>query len=317
MKLRVVQSIICIAVGSLSLFFLLYGSSLDFEYVIPNRAIRLSAMFLAGVSIAVASILFQTVSNNRILTPSVMGYEGIYVIFQTLLLLVLGTASSVMVDMQTNFLLSILVLLLYSFALQRWLFSGGKQNIYFLLLVGLVLTVILRSFSQLLEYSINPGEFSVLQSFSLTSFNRAQPDQLWIAFLLVTGVSGCIWRYRKVLDVLLLGREQAISLGINYHSVVRLQLGLIAILVAVSTSLVGPTAFMGVFVANIAYACARHANHQAVLLTGAGIAISVMVCAQILVEHLFNYKTSAGLLINLFCGLYFFILLVRPGRIAC
>ncbi|MCU8056716.1 iron chelate uptake ABC transporter family permease subunit [Shewanella sp. SM101] len=296
----------------LAVTFLLMGSGFDFDYVIPNRLVRLATICLGGVCIAFSSILFQTLAGNRILTPSIMGYEGIYLIFQVLLILILGTGSSILITANSNFFVSVVVMLLYSMAIHRWLFSGDRHDVFFLLLVGLVLTVVLGSFTQLIQYSISPGEFSIFQSYSLASFNRAQPEQLLISLVLVSAVCIAAWRVRAVLDVLLMGREQAISLGIDYQKVVRLLLGLIAVLVAISTSLVGPTAFMGIFVANMAYALARHPSHSFTLITGCAVAISVFLIAQMLVEHLFNYQTSVGLLINLFCGAYFFVLILKP-----
>ncbi|MND70238.1 iron-hydroxamate transporter permease subunit [compost metagenome] len=114
-----------------------------------------------------------------------------------------------------------------------------------------------------------------------------------------------------MLDVLALGRDQAISLGVDYRRNVRLLLALIAALVAVSTSLLGPTAFMGVFVANITYAMAGTFRHRVTLALGSAVAITVFIAAQLLVEHIFNYRTTVGILVNLVCGTYFLVLMVR------
>ncbi|EYT26763.1 fecCD transport family protein, partial [Acinetobacter sp. 1564232] len=119
-----------------------------------------------------------------------------------------------------------------------------------------------------------------------------------------------------VLDVLVLGREQAISLGIHHHRYVSFYLALIAILVAVSTSLIGPTVFMGVFIANITYALARSYKHKLTLPMGCAITIAIFIAAQILVEHVFNYKTTVSILVNLVCGIYFLALTVRTRGVA-
>lgn len=129
--------------------------------------------------------------------------------------------------------------------------------------------------------------------------------------LLVAAVAVLVARGTRVLDVLALGRDQAIALGLDHGRCLRLQMALIAVLVAVSTSLVGPTAFMGVFVANIAYALARSARHQVTLPLACAVAIGMFLLAQLLVEHLFNYRTSVSILVNLVCGAYFLALMVR------
>ena len=82
-------------------------------------------------------------------------------------------------------------------------------------------------------------------------------------------------------------------------------------LVAVSTSLLGPMAFMGVFVANMTYALANTFRHRVTLWLGSAIAVAIFLLAQLLVEHVFNYRTTIGILVNLVCGSYFLALVVR------
>ncbi|WP_203652649.1 iron chelate uptake ABC transporter family permease subunit [Pseudomonas sp. RtIB026] len=296
---------------ALTLAFLLLGSGMDFSYVIPKRLVRLGAIVVAGVCIALSSVIFQTLAGNRVLTPAIMGYEGIYLLFQALLVLWLGTASVALLGAQGNALLSIALMLGYSWLLQRWLLREGRGDVYRLLLLGLVLTMVLGTFTQFIQLKTSPGEFSILQSLGYTSFNRAQPAQVLYSGLLVAAVALLVARGTRVLDVLALGRDQAIALGLDHGRCLRLQMALIAVLVAVSTSLVGPTAFMGVFVANIAYALARSARHQVTLPLACAVAIGMFLLAQMLVEHLFNYRTSVSILVNLVCGAYFLALMVR------
>lgn len=300
-----------VLVAALALTFVLLGSGMDFDYVIPKRIARLMAMVIGGVCIAWSSITFQTLTGNRILTPAIMGYEAIYLLLQALLVLLLGTGSAVLLGSNGNFMVSVLLLLGYSWLIHRYLLRNGKSNVYFLLLVGLVLTMVIGTFTQFVQLKVSPGEFSVLQGFSLASFNRVQPQQLLIAGLLVGAVCLVGSRTLATLDVLALGRDQAMSLGVDYRRNVRLQLALIAALVAVSTSLLGPTAFMGIFVANITYALARTFRHRVTLALGSAIAVGMFIAAQLLVEHVFNYKTTVGILVNLVCGGYFLVLMVR------
>lgn len=56
--------VICLAVC-----FLFLNSGLDFDYVIPNRLLRLATIVIAGICVAFSSIVFQTLVGNRILTP--------------------------------------------------------------------------------------------------------------------------------------------------------------------------------------------------------------------------------------------------------
>ncbi|MFJ3463268.1 iron chelate uptake ABC transporter family permease subunit [Achromobacter spanius] len=300
-----------LAVIALAVAFLFFQSNLDFDYVIPKRLARLAAMVIGGVCIAWSSIVFQTLTGNRILTPAIMGYEAVYLLLQSVMILALGTQSLVLLGPNGNFLLSVLVMLAYSWLLHRWLFGHGRQNVYFLLLVGLVLTMVIGTFTQFVQLKTSPGEFSILLGFTQASFGKAEPAQVAASAAVVAAVCLAARRQLPTLDVLSLGRDQAMSLGVDYPRAVQLHLALIAVLVAVSTSLLGPTAFMGIFVANTAYALARTRRHRITLPTGCAIAVGMFILAQLAVEHIFNYKTTVGILVNLVCGGWFLALMAR------
>ncbi|CAM3722607.1 Ferric anguibactin transport system permease protein FatC [Pseudomonas reidholzensis] len=303
--------VVWVVVIALALVFLFANAGMDFDYVIPKRLARLAAMVIGGVCVACSAIAFQTLSGNRILTPAIMGYEAVYLLLQALLVLAMGVQGQLLLGGEGNFLLSMLLMLGYSWALHRWLLADGSHNLYFLLLVGLVLTMVMGTLTQFVQLKVSPGEFSMLQAYTQASFNRVSAPLLLGSALLVAALCAVLARATAVLDVLALGRDQAISLGVDQRRSVRLHLAVIAALVAVSTSLLGPTAFMGVFVANITYAVAGTFRHRVTLALGSAVAIAVFIAAQLLVEHVFNYRTTVGILVNLVCGTYFLALMVR------
>lgn len=300
-----------VVVIALAMIFLFFRSGFDFDYVIPKRLSRLATMIVGGVCIAWSSIMFQTITGNRILTPAIMGYEAVYVLLQSLAVLLMGTESLVVLGSNANFFLSVLLMLGYSWAIHRWLFRDGRKNVYFLLLLGLVLTMVIGTFTQFIQLKVNPGEFSVLLAFSQASFGKAETGQLLVSAFLVVVVCVAALKTLPTLDALLLGRDQALSLGVDYQCSVRLYLALISVLVAISTSLLGPTAFMGIFVANTTYVLARSFRHRIVLPMGSAIAMGIFILAQLAVEHVFNYRTTVGILVNLVCGAWFLALMAR------
>lgn len=300
----------------LALIFVFVGSGFDFNYVIPKRLIRLVTIILGGICVAISSIIFQTLVSNRILTPAIMGYEAVYLLWQALLLLIGGTYGLVLLGSNGNFMISLILMLLYSWLIQRYLLSKDGRDVYLLLLFGLVFSIVIGTLTQFVQLRISPGEFSVFQGLSYASFNRASPEILIYSYIAVCLVLIMGLRNIALLDVLALGREQSISLGIDHAHYLKFYLALIAILVAVSTSLIGPTAFMGVFIANMTYALVKKQKHKITLAVGCGIAIIVFLIAQILVEHFFNYKTTVSILVNLVCGIYFLTLMVRTRGVA-
>ncbi|MEO9902104.1 MULTISPECIES: iron chelate uptake ABC transporter family permease subunit [Alphaproteobacteria] len=309
---RSMRLLLLVAFPLLAVFYVLAGSDFDTAYIIPRRLAKLAAMMVGGIAVAVSSIMFQTIAGNRILTPAVMGYESVYLLLQSLLLLFIGTASLHLLGEIGNYAVSILFMLGYSFLLHRWILGHAHRDIYFPLLVGLLLTMVIGTFTHFIQLKISPGEFAIFQGFALASFEGISPMRLAFSAVFTGAVCVLVWKTLPYLDVIALGREQATSLGVDYQRHVRFLLALIAILVAVSTSLLGPTAFMGIFVANTAYLLAGNFRHRVLLPLGSVVAAVMFMVAQLMVEHVFNYKTTIGILVNLACGAWFLVLVARP-----
>jgi len=302
---------------ALALVFVFLGAQWDFDYVIPHRLLRLGAIVVGGICVALSSIVFQTLTGNRVLTPAILGYEAVYLLWQAALLLFMGAPGLAVLGVGGNFAVSALLMLGYSWAIQRWLLRGdGQRDVVLLLLFGLVLTMVIGTLTQFIQFRISPGDFAVFQGLSHASFNRARPDTLLIAALALTAVCLALSKTLSVLDVLALGREQAQSLGVAHARYLRGCLALIAVLVAVSTALIGPVAFMGIFVANTAYVLAGSHRNRRLLPLGCAIALTLFLVAQLLVEHVFNYRTSVTILVNLVCGVYFLVLMLHRRGVA-
>ncbi|MCA0851310.1 iron chelate uptake ABC transporter family permease subunit [Salipiger thiooxidans] len=308
------RALLLVALVALALLYLGWGTGFAPGFLLSRRLIRLGAMAVGGSGIALSAILFQTIARNRILTPSIMGYEAVYLLFQALLILALGTASLRLLGETGNMAISVALMLGWSLGLHILLFRDGHNTIHRLLLVGLVLTLILTSITQFVQLRISPGEFAVFQSFALISFDGISPQRLTLAALAVSVAAAVALRRVAIWDVMTLGRDQATSLGLDHGREVRLCLALIAVFVAASTSLIGPSAFMGIFVANIAYALTGSFRHRQTLPAGAAVAVTMFLLAELLVQHLFRSGTTVGILINLICGGYFLFLILRHAR---
>ncbi|MGV2687013.1 iron chelate uptake ABC transporter family permease subunit, partial [Clostridium perfringens] len=63
----------------------------NWDYALPRRIKKVLAIILTGGAIALSTTVFQTVTNNRILTPSVMGLDSLYVLIQTTVIFVFGS----------------------------------------------------------------------------------------------------------------------------------------------------------------------------------------------------------------------------------
>ncbi|WP_413733006.1 iron chelate uptake ABC transporter family permease subunit [Sodalis sp. RH20] len=297
-----------------SVAFMTVGAGGHWSFVLPLRAQKLAGLLLIGYAMAVSTVLFQTITQNRILTPSIMGFDALYVLIQTLVAFTIGYVHGAAINPYLRFAVETFVMVSSAALLYHWLFAGGRRDLMFLALAGLVFGGLLRSLSNFLQRVIDPGEFAVLQDRLFASFNLIDSSLLSIAAILVFSVSVIGWRMRRSFDVLVLGRDSAINLGIDYTRTVRTILMIIAILVSVSTALVGPVTFFGLLVANLAYRFVGNARHALMLPASALTAMICLVGGQLVLERLFGFNTSLSIVIEFFGGIAFIILIMQRAR---
>jgi iron complex transport system permease protein len=272
------------------------------------------AIVLTGSVIAFSTLVFQTITNNRILTPSIIGLDSLYMFVQTFVIFVFGSTHMTLMNKNVNFLISVGFMMVFAGLLYKFLFKREGQNIYFLLLIGLIFGTLFSSLSTFLQVMIDPNEFQVVQDRMFASFNNVNTDLLIISFVLVIGVGIYFWKFMKYLDVLSLGRDQAINLGIDYDFVVKRFLIIIAILVSVATALVGPITFLGLLVANVAYQFMKTYQNKFLLVGSVLISIIALVGGLLIVERVFTFSTTLSVIVNFIGGVYFIYLLLKENK---
>lgn len=308
-----ILAVVALVFCGLYLFQDLNGS---YDYALPRRGIKVVAMALTGVAIAYSTVIFQTITHNRILTPSIMGLDSLYILLQTVLIFFLGSTHITIVNKQVNFVLSVGAMVVFALLLYQFLFKAGKRPIYFLLLVGIIVGTFFQSISTFLQVLIDPNEFLRVQDKSFASFNNINGDLVWwaLGILIITLLIG--GRKFNELDVLSLGRDTAINLGVNHDKIVKMMLILSSVLIAVSTALVGPITFFGLIVANLSYQFFKTYRHS-ILVAGASVmSIIALVGGQWVVERVFTFSTTLSVIINFVGGAYFIYLLLKESRSA-
>lgn len=284
------------------------------EYAVPRRAIKILAIILTGASIAFSTVVFQTITNNRILTPSIIGLDSLYMLIQTFLIFAFGATSGIVMNKNLNFLVCVVFMVLFAGLLYKFLFKKEGKNIYFLLLVGLVMGTLFQSFSSFMQVIIDPNDFMVVQDRMFASFNNINSDLLTLSIVLIAIISIYFTRFIKYLDVLSLGREEAINLGVDYDYVVKRLLIIVAILISISTALVGPITFLGLLVANVSYQFLNTYRHSYLITGAVFISIIALVGGLLIVERVFTFSTTLSVIINFIGGVYFIYLLLRGNK---
>lgn len=297
-----------------TILFLTVNVNGHWDFALPLRGKKLLALMVVGYAIGVSTLLFQTLTHNPILTPSLLGFDSLYVLLQSLLVFFLGAISFTSINPLSKFTLEIVLMFGASLLLFRLLFSKSSQDLTRLILVGVIFGVLFRSLSALIARLINPDDFVVVQSASYAQFNTVNPQLLGISIFICAISALFIWRWRYQCDVLMLGKSQAINLGINYQRLAFGLLTVIAVLVATATALVGPVTFFGLLVCALTNRIARHMYHSERLILVSLVAMICLVLGQTIFEQLLGMAGVLSVVIELAGGLVFLILIFMTQR---
>jgi iron complex transport system permease protein len=293
--------------------FIFYDIGPNVDYVLPRRVTKVAAIIVTGAAIAFSTIIFQTITNNRILTPSIIGLDALYILLQTIIIFIAGSMSFFIINDYVNFLLGVVLMVIFSTLLFGFLFKR-EENIYFLLLIGIIIGTLFGSLSEFMQILIDPNEFLMVQSRMFASFNNIQTDLLIISVILMALAIIFYLPNHKYLDVLSLGREHAINLGVDYDLVVKKLLIVVAILIAISTALVGPITFLGLLVVNVTHEFYKTYKHKHLIIGSILISILALVGGQFIVEKIFTFSTTVSVIVNFIGGVYFIYLLLKENR---
>ncbi|GAA4896591.1 iron chelate uptake ABC transporter family permease subunit [Tessaracoccus lubricantis] len=291
--------------------FMTINASGSLDFVLPFRGRKVAAMVLVGWATGVATVAFQTVTNNRLLTPSILGLDALYAFIQTALIFLLGVSFVSTIGPYAMFGIIVALMLASAMMLTGLLFGRKGRSVYLVVLAGLVLGSILRSFSSLISRVLDPTSYLVLQGNLFASFNAVNPELIGVGAVIVAGASWWLWRQRNALDVLTLGREAAVSLGVPYQRTVRAVLLVATLLVCVSTALVGPITFLGLIVAAVAYQVAGTGKHAFTMPMAGLLGVGVIVAGQAILEQVFGLGTVLSVIIEFAGGIAFIWLVIR------
>lgn len=243
-----------------------------------------------------------------------MGLDSLYLLIQTLIIFLFGSQSFVMMNSHMNYMISIGAMVLFSLVLYQFLFKGEQNNIYFLLLIGIILGTFFSSFTSFMQVLIDPNEFMVAQDQMFASINNVNTELVYFSLTIIIAVTLYFARFYKYLDVLALGKDQSINLGVPYDQVVKHLLIIVAILISVSTALIGPITFLGLLVVNLAHEFLKTYRHFYLILGSAGISMIALLGGQFIVEKIFTFQTTLSVIINFVGGIYFIFLLLKENK---
>lgn len=304
--------VLCILAVALYLAWNLRG---PLAYALDLRGRQVGALIVVGIAVGASTVAFQTVSGSRILTPGVMGFDSLFTLIQTVMVYALGATALTRFGVVERFGLNLVALAAFGLLLFRWLFRAHSRNLFVLMLVGIVLGTFFASLSTFASRLLSPDDYLTLQSVLFASFTTVDERLLFACAAVTLLASVGLFALAPSLDVVDLGHERCVTLGVDHHRVVTQVLVLVTVLVASSTALVGPMIFLGLLVANLARQLVPTHEHRWLLPAAAATGVLATVLGQFIVTHALGLGVPLAVVINLIGGLYFLTLLMKAVRL--
>lgn len=311
-KMLIMITIIMVALVGVFLFF---GIPEDgYEYFLKSRSIKLLHVILVGSAISISSIIFQTICNNRILTPSIIGFDSLYQMICVLIVIGMQmTAIQTIPNIIVMFILSLIVMIGFSKILYKVLFRSSAKNIYFILLGGIVCNTLFRSISSFITRVVDYDTYISIQVKSTTNFSITSEELIPISIFLILGCICLLYPILESLDVYQLGQDTASILGVDKDVLQKKVLMIISILVSVSTILVGPITFLGLFSTNLTYYLIDSYKHKFTLIVSMMVSIILLLIGLIMIDRVLLFDTNIAIVINFFGSIYFLYLILSGG----
>ncbi len=313
-KLIVIALIAIIIVAAFLFIGVKFHNHKLLRYAMKLRIPKVIAMIITAFAIGAATIIFQSVINNTIVTPCLLGMNALYTLIHTSVVFVLGSGSILFTNDNLSFLVDLVLMGIIATVVYSWLFKMTGHNVLYVLLVGTVLTSFFSSIQSTLTRVMDPNEYDTLLTSLVASFSNIN-SEIIIFSVIILALIGAIFRKElALLDVITLGKEQAINLGVDYDRCIRRLLLAVTLCIAVATAMVGPISFLGLIIANISRQLLKTYRHTQLIAGAALMGVIALIGGQFIVERVFVYSIPISVFITVAGGIYFLYLILKGSR---
>lgn len=313
-KLIVIALIAIIIVAAFLFIGVKFHNHKLLRYAMKLRIPKVIAMIITAFAIGAATIIFQSVINNTIVTPCLLGMNALYTLIHTSVVFVLGSGSILFTNDNLSFLVDLVLMGIIATVVYSWLFKMTGHNVLYVLLVGTVLTSFFSSIQSTLTRVMDPNEYDTLLISLVASFSNIN-SEIIIFSVIILALIGVIFRKElALLDVITLGKEQAINLGVDYDRCIRRLLLAVTLCIAVATAMVGPISFLGLIIANISRQLLKTYRHTQLIAGAALMGVIALIGGQFIVERVFVYSIPISVFITVAGGIYFLYLILKGSR---
>lgn len=310
-KMVVLVGIILAAAAAYQFLFIDWK---HFDFAMNIRTPKLTVMILTAFCIGSATIVFQSIIQNTVVTPCLLGMNSLYILVHTLMVFLLGSGSILVTSKMLSFTLDLMVMAVAAVLIYGVLFRRAKGNVLYILLTGTVMATLFSSITSTLQRVMDPNEYATLQNALIASFHKVNSGIILFSVVAIVGIILWLRKELALLDVITLGKDQAVNLGVDYDKTVQKLLVGVTLFIAIATAMVGPISFLGLIIANLSRQLFQTYRHSVLVWGAAFLGMAALLGGQAMIEHVFHFSTNIGVFINIGGGIYFLYLLMKNRR---
>ena len=296
-KLIILAVIVLLAMAAYMTIGVKFHNERLMRFAFKIRYPKLIAMVITAFTIGGASIVFQSVINNTIVTPCLLGMNSLYTLIHTAVVFFLGSGSMLVINANMSFALDLVIMGFVATFIYSYLFKATNHNVLYVLLIGTVLTSFFSSITSL-----------------VASFSNVNSEIIIFSLIIIAAIIVIFRKELAMLDVLTLGKEQAVNLGVDYDRCIRRLLLAVTLCISVATAMVGPISFLGLIIANLSRQMLKTYRHTQLILGSALFGMIGLIFGQLIVERIFVYAIPVSVFITVGGGIYFLYLLLAGKR---
>lgn len=314
-KLVILAAIVLLCAAGYMFYAVNFSKPKLFWYSMELRIPKLIVMLITAFAIAGASLVFQTIINNVIVTPCLLGMNALYSLIHTAVVFAAGSASVLATNSNLSFAVDLVLMALVATVIYGYLFEKTRHNVLYILLIGTVLTSFFSSIQTTMTRIMDPNEYDSLLETLVASFENVNAEVITASLVVLAAVIFVLRKDLALLDVISLGKDQAVNLGVDYDRCIRRLLLGVTLCIAVATAMVGPISFLGLIMANLARQFLKTFRHRQLILASTLFGMAILIGGELIVERIYHYAVPISVFIGVFGGLYFLYLLLTNKRV--
>lgn len=226
----------------------LFGSELarattDIETILWQvRLPRILLTFMVGAALAVSGGVLQAIFRNPIVDPFSLGISSGAAF---------GAALSMLIPFipinLSAFLFGIVAVTITYFVS----YAGARTSMITMVLAGMIITGVFTAFLTVLQYLSDPYKLQAIVQWTMGNLHTASWDKVQTTFIPIIGGLFAIATFRWKLNLLALGDQEAMAVGVNPRNIKFIIVGLATMITASAVASVGMISLFGLIVPHI------------------------------------------------------------------